>query len=119
MDEIKEKNVEKVEEAKDCLPEITSKKNNGKQSWWNRIVSAIVGAIVAAGATIGITETHISEQKERISNIKELSAEALTALKNGDIETAKDALELVKSEGTDFANDAKEVIDNITNKTNQ
>jgi hypothetical protein len=117
--EIKEKIVEKVEDAKDCLTEITSKKNNGKQTWWNRIISAIVGAIIAAGATYGITATHISEQKERVSNIKELSAEALTALKNGDIETAKAALELAKSEGTELAKDSKEVIDNIKNKNNQ
>lgn len=111
--EIKEKIAEKVEDAKDCLTEITSKKNNGKQTWWNRIISAIVGAIIAAGATYGITATHISEQKTRVSNIKELTTEALTAIKAGDVETAKAALELANAEGKGLVAESKTVINNI------
>lgn len=100
----------KIEEP---VKEECAKKLPWWKVWWNRIVSAIVGALIALGASLGITQDHVNEQKARVDNIKELAAEAYAAIKAGDYATAKSALELAATEGKDFTAEAKTVVNNV------
>lgn len=104
---------EPVEENGEGMVEECAKKLPWWKVWWNRIVSAIVGALIALGASLGITQDHVNEQKARVDNIKELAAEAYAAIKAGDYATAKTALELAATEGKDFTAEAKTVVNNV------
>ena len=58
--EVREKTTETVEKSKNVITTTKGK------TWWNRIWSAAVGAVVAVGAMFGITNDQIAEQKEKV-----------------------------------------------------
>ena len=99
------------EVATDVREVVTSKKS----TWWNRIWSAIVGALIAVGSMFGITSEQVAEQKAKTEEVKNLAGEALEAIKKGDVVTAKAALELAAETGKQVIDESKKVIDNVKN----
>jgi hypothetical protein len=104
---------EKVEEVVDVVKAPARSK---KATWWNRIWSAIVGAIVAVGAMFGITEPQIAEQKAKVEEIKTIATETLENIKAGKIEDAKAGLELIIESGKEVAEQAKTDVETVTEK---
>lgn len=104
---------DKVEDVKNTVtaPAVTK-----KSTWWNRIWSAIVGAIVAVGAMFGITEPQIAEQKAKVEEVKNMAAETLENIKAGKIEDAKAGLELIIESGKEVAEQAKTDVETVTEK---
>ena len=118
-----------VEEVKECeaaeflekIPEgikatveaVTAPAVSKKATWWNRIWSAIVGAIMAVAATLGITSDQIAEQKAKTEEVKKLAVEALEYAKAGKIDDAKAALQLAVETGKETATEVKKVVDNV------
>ena len=107
--EVKETATSTVEKAKNVIETTKGK------TWWNRIWSAIVGALIAVGSMFGITTEQIAEQKQKTEEVKTLAIEALDAIKKGDVATAKAALELAAETGKQVIDESKKVIDNIKN----
>jgi hypothetical protein len=99
---------DKVEEAVEAVKAPARSK---KATWWNRILSAIIGAIMSFAATLGITSDQIAEQKARTEQIKVAVNEALTAIKKGDIAAAKTALEKAVEPAKELIDESKKVID--------
>ena len=104
---------DKIEEAADTVnaPAVTK-----KTTWWNRIWSAIVGAVVAVAAMFGITEPQIAEQKAKVEEVKNIAAETLENIKAGKIEDAKAGLELIVESGKEVAEQAKKDIESVKEK---
>jgi uncharacterized phage infection (PIP) family protein YhgE len=98
-------------EGKDSNVEIVSKPSK-KQTWWNRIWSAIVGAIVAVAAMLGITTEEVNEQKARVQKITVCVTEAKEALSKGDIASAKAKVEEAITISKEIAGDVKQVKEN-------
>ena len=109
VSEVKDKTSETVEKAKNIITTTKGK------TWWNRIWSAIVGAIMAVGAMFGITNEQIAEQKAKTEEVKTLANEALEAIKKGDVVNAKAALELAAESGKEVVKESKKIIDNVKN----
>lgn len=97
--------------ASDEKEEAKAPANSKKATWWNRILSAIIGAIMSFAATLGITNDQIAEQKARTEQIKTTATEALEAIKKGDIAAAKAALEKTVEPAKELINESKKVID--------
>jgi hypothetical protein len=104
---------DKVEEVADAVnaPAVTK-----KATWWNRIWSAIVGAVVAVAAMFGITEPKIAEQKAKVEEVKNIAAETLENIKAGKIEDAKAGLELIIESGKEVTEQAKTDVETVTEK---
>lgn len=107
--EVREKTTETVEKTKNVITTTKGK------TWWNRIWSAVVGAVVAVGAMFGITNDQIAEQKEKVEEVKALANEALEAIKKGDVADAKAALELAAESGKEVIKESKKIVDNVKN----
>lgn len=105
-----------VEVVKDTVKAVEAPARSKKATWWNRIWSAIVGAIVAIGAMFGITTDQVKEQVAKTEQVKVLAAEALTALKSGDIKTATAKLKEAGEVGKDVAEETKNMIDTVKDK---
>lgn len=103
--------VEKVTEVKGDGPAPTTK----KATWWNRIWSAIVGALIAVGSMFGITTEQVAEQKAKTEEVRKLAGEALELAKAGKLDDAKATLEKAVETGKEVVADAKEVVDNVKN----
>lgn len=103
--------VEKVTEVKGDGPAPATKKT----TWWNRIWSAIVGALIAVGSMFGITTEQVAEQKAKTEEVRKLAGEALELTKAGKLDDAKATLEKAVETGKEVVSDAKEVVDNVKN----
>ena len=84
-----------------------------KATWWNRIWSAIVGAILAVAAMFGITTDQVAEQKENVKQVKTLASEALESIKKGDVATAQAKLNEAQEVGKEVVSKTKEAIETI------
>lgn len=84
-----------------------------KATWWNRVWSGFVGALLAVAAMFGITTDQVAEQKENVKQVKTLASEALESIKNGDIATAKAKLNEAQEVGKEVVEKAKEAVDTI------
>lgn len=117
VDKVVDTGKEAVETVKDKVEEVVdavkAPARSKKATWWNRIWSAIVGAILAVASMFGITTNQINEQKAKTEEVKNLAGEALEAIKKGDVATAKAALELAAETGKQVVKDAKQVVDNV------
>lgn len=116
-DKVVDTSKEVVETVKDKVEDVVdavkAPARSKKATWWNRIWSAIVGAVLAVASMFGITTAQIDEQKAKTEEVKNLASEALEAIKKGDVATAKAALELAAETGKQVAKDAKQVVDNV------
>ena len=101
------------DKVEDVVDAVGAPARSKKATWWNRIWSAIVGAVLAVASMFGITTAQIDEQKAKTEEVKNLAGEALEAIKKGDVATAKAALELAAETGKQVAKDAKQVVDNV------
>jgi hypothetical protein len=104
--------VENVTEVKGDGPAPLATK---KATWWNRIWSAIVGALIAVGSMFGITTEQVAEQKAKTEEVRKLAGEALELAKAGKLDDAKATLEKAVETGKEVVADAKEVVDNVKN----
>ena len=106
---------ETVDTVKDAANEVkeavTAPAVTKKSTWWNRIWSAIVGAVLAVAAMFGITTDQVAEQKAKTEEVKKLASEALELAKAGKIEDAKAALELAVETGKEVVTEAKKVVE--------
>ena len=84
-----------------------------KQTWLNRVWSAIVGAAVAVGAMFGITQPQIDAQKAKVVEIKTYASEALEALRNGDVKTATTKLQEATAVTKEVAEQIKKDVNKI------
>lgn len=93
--------------------EVKTKTVSKKSTWFNRICSAVVGAIVAVGAMFGITNEQIAKEKEKVESVKTKAVAALDALKNGDVTTATANLQSAIATGKEVVVDAKAIADKV------
>lgn len=84
-----------------------------KQTWLNRVWSAVVGAAVAVGAMFGITQPQIDAQKAKVVEIKTYASEALEALRNGDVKTATTKLQEATAVTKEVAKQIKKDVNKI------
>jgi hypothetical protein len=84
-----------------------------KATWWNRIWSGFVGALLAVAAMFGITTDQVAEQKENVKQVKTLASEALESIKKGDIATAQAKLNEAQEVGKEVVEKAKEAVETI------
>lgn len=103
------------DKVEDVVDAVKAPARSKKTTWWNRIWSAIVGAVLAVASMFGITTAQIDEQKAKTEEVKNLASEALEAIKKGDVATAKAALELATESGKQVVDNANQVVDNIKN----
>lgn len=101
------------DKVEDVVDAVKAPARSKKATWWNRIWSAIVGAVLAVASMFGITTEQINEQKAKTEEVKNLAGEALEAIKKGDVATAKAALELAAETGKQVVEDAKQVVNNV------
>ena len=100
--------VETAEKTEEVV--VTSTK---KQTWLNRVWSAVVGAAVAVGAMFGITQPQIDAQKAKVVEIKTYASEALEALRNGDVKTATTKLQEATAVTKEVAEQIKKDVNKI------
>jgi methyl-accepting chemotaxis protein len=117
INEVKEDAENIVEAGKEVVTKVSESVNTvpttKKATWWNRIWSAIVGAVLAVGAMFGITSEQVAGQKAKTEEVKKFAAEALEYAKQGKCDDAKAALEIVVETSKDVINDTKEVVDKV------
>lgn len=118
--EVKEKVEDTAKEVKDTVKEVAEKGKNviettKAKSWWNRIWSAIVGAILAVAAMFGITNDKVAQEKALMTQVKQYTEDALVDIKAGNIKAAAEKLEQAKSIGKTVVNDVKETVENVKN----
>ncbi len=101
------------DKVEDVVDAVKAPARSKKATWWNRIWSAIVGAVLAVASMFGITTAQVNEQKAKTEEVKDLAGEALEAIKKGDVATAKAALELAAETGKQVVENAKKVVDNV------
>lgn len=93
--------------------EVKTETTSKKTTWFNRICSAVVGAIVAVGAMFGITNEQIAKEKAKVESVKTKAVAALDALKNGDVTVATAKLQEAVSTGKEVVADAKAIVDKV------
>lgn len=101
--------VEKVTEVKGDGPAPTTK----KATWWNRIWSAIVGAVLAVLSMFGITNEKIAKLEQDKNDLKNLATEVTTSIKAGNFEDAKAAADLI----IEKVNEKKEAVKETVKKS--
>ena len=99
------------EVSKDTAVTTTTKKT----TWWNRVVSAVVGAVVAVGAMFGITGNQVAAEKAKVESVKTQAIAALDALKAGDVTTATAKLQEAIATGKEVVNDVKAAAEQVKN----
>ena len=82
-------------------------------TWLNRIFSAVVGAAIAVGTTLGITNEQMAVEKAKVTSIKTQVVAALDALKAGDVTTATANLKAAAVTGKEAIADAKVIAENV------
>ena len=94
----------------------TETTTTSKQGWCGRIISAIIGVIVAVGSLFGITEARINNQVEKTKEITALVTEAKEALAAGDTKTATEKLTAALETSKEVVETTKEIINEIKDK---
>jgi ElaB/YqjD/DUF883 family membrane-anchored ribosome-binding protein len=107
------------ETTEDVVDAVKAPARSKKATWWNRIWSAIVGAVLAVAAMFGITEPQIKEQKAKVEEVTKLAGEALELAKAGKIEDAKAALELAVESGKELKEQAKKDVESVKEKAKE
>jgi gas vesicle protein len=118
--EVKEKVEDTAKEVKTTVKEVAEKGKNviettKAKSWWNRIWSAIVGAVLAVAAMFGITNDKVAQEKALMTQVKQYTEDALVDIKAGNIKAAAEKLEQAKSIGKTVVTDVKETVENVKN----
>lgn len=118
--EVKEKVEDTAKEVKATVKEVAEKGKNviettKAKSWWNRIWSAIVGAVLAVAAMFGITNDKVAQEKALMTQVKQYTEDALVDIKAGNIKAAAEKLEQAKSIGKTVVNDVKETVETVKN----
>lgn len=110
---------EAVETVKDKVEDVVkvvdAPARSKKATWWNRIWSAIVGAILAILSMFGITNEKIAKLEQDKNDLKNLATEIATSIKDGKIEDAKAAADLIIEKFNEKKQEVKEVVENIKN----
>ena len=88
-----------------------------KQTWLNRIYSAIVGAILAVGTMFGISQPQLDAQKAKVTEIKTKAATAIEALKCGDTQMALILLQETIGNTKEITEQAKKDYETLKTKT--
>lgn len=91
----------------------TETTTNTKQTWLNRIWSAVVGAAVAVGAMFGVTQPQIEAQKAKVTEVKNYATEALEAIKKGDVQTATAKLQEATAATKEVAEQIKKDVEKV------
>lgn len=90
--------------------EVTTKKS-GMFGWVKNIVSAVIGAAISFGVTIGIVSADQEKQlNERLNNINAKAGEVVTALNSKDVNSAIAKAKEIVEETKAVKKVAKEVI---------
>ena len=118
--EVKEKVEDTAKEVTATVKEVAEKGKNviettKAKSWWNRIWSAIVGAVLAVAAMFGITNDKVAQEKALMTQVKQYTEDALVDIKAGNIKAAAEKLEQAKSIGKTVVDDVKETVENVKN----
>ena len=104
------------EENKNTETEVkTETKKSGLFGWVKNFVSAVVGAAISFGVTLGVVSA--DQEKElnaRLNNINVKAEEVVTALQNKDVNTAIVKAQEIASETKVAVETAKEVVDALT-----
>lgn len=114
--EVKE-NVAEVKEVAEKAKETVTKviETTKGKTWWNRIWSAIVGAVLAVLSMFGITNDKVAEQKEMVKQVQAYASEALVDIKAGNLSAAAEKLDKANAIGKEVKEEVKEVVENVKN----
>lgn len=112
-EEVVEGNEIEGEEGEGTPVEVTTK----KQTWLNRIYSAVVGAILAIGAMFGISQPQLNAQKAKVTEVKTKAATAIEALKCGDTQMALTLLQETIGNTKEITEQAKKDYETLKTKT--
>lgn len=120
VETVKETTKEVKEKVEDATKEVAKKGKNvvettKAKSWWNRIWSAIVGAVLAVAAMFGITGDKVAQEKALMIQVKQYTEDALIDIKAGNFKAATEKLEQAKSIGKTIVNDVKETVEDVKN----
>lgn len=133
MSEVKEKVEKTVEEVKETIKDVketakevvdktkeTVAKGTAKviettkaKSWWNRIWSAIVGAVLAVAAMFGITTDKVAQEKALMIQVKQYTEDALVDIKSGNLKGAAEKLKQANAIGKTVVEDVKDTAEKI------
>jgi hypothetical protein len=106
------------EENKNTETEVkTETKKSGLFGWVRNIVSAVVGAAISFGVTLGVVSA--DQEKElnaRLNNINVKAEAVVTALQNKDVNTAIVKAQEIASETKVAIETAKEVVEETKEK---
>ena len=118
--DVAEKTVETVEETvEDVVKAVDAPARSKKATWWNRIWSAIVGAVMAVAAMFGITTDQVAEQKAKVTEVKTMAAEALQNIKDGKIQDGIAGLQLIVEEGKTMGEQVKKDVETVKEKVKE
>ena len=109
------------EENKNTETEVkTATKKSGLFGWVKNIVSAVVGAAISFGVTLGVVSA--DQEKElnaRLNNINVKAEEVVTALQNKDVNTAIVKAQEIASETKVAVETAKEAVEETKEKVTE
>ena len=109
------------EENKNTETEVkTETKKSGLFGWVKNIVSAVVGAAISFGVTLGVVSA--DQEKElnaRLNNINIKAEEVVTALQNKDVNTAIVKAQEIATETKVVVETAKEVAQDTKEKVEE
>ena len=115
-----EKTVETVKETvEDVVKAVDAPARSKKATWWNRIWSAIVGAVMAVAAMFGITTDQVAEQKAKVTEMKAVATEALQNIKDGKIQDGIAGLQLIVEEGKTMGEQVKKTVETVKEKVKE
>lgn len=99
------------EKVEDVVDAVKAPARSKKATWWNRIWSAIVGAILAVASMFGITTVQIDEQKAKTKEVKATVSAAIEDIKAGKVAEAKAKLESAVATTKEVVAEAKEIVE--------
>lgn len=113
--DVKETAKEVVDKTKETVAKGTAKviETTKAKSWWNRIWSAIVGAVLAVAAMFGITTDKVAHEKALVTQVKQYAEDALADIKNGNLTEAAKKLEQANAIGKNVVEDVKDTAEKI------
>ena len=103
------------DKVEDVVDAVKAPARSKKATWWNRIWSAIVGAVLAVASMFGITTAQINEQKAKTEEVKATVSAAIEDIKAGKVAEAKAKLESTITTTKEVVAEAKQVVDNMKN----
>ena len=107
------------EKVEDIVDAVNTPARSKKATWWNRIWSAIVGAVMAVAAMFGITTDQVADQKAKVTEIKTMAAEALQNIKDGKIQDGMAGLQLIVEEGKTMGEQVKKTVETVKEKVKE